>query len=779
MAFVAAKLSLGMPLTEVQNAITKKTQACFEPSLDYIVTKIPRWDLAKFEGVSQEIGSAMKSVGEVMGIGRTIEESFQKALRMVDPSVKGFQPKAKKMTLEELKHEIEIPTDKRVFAIAQALHEGSLTIDEIHDLSKIDYWFLYKCERMVNTWKKLEKVEGGVGALDRELMLEAKQMGYSDIQIAEAVPGGHDEDEVRKARMGFDVKPFTKQIDTLAAEYPAETNYLYMTYHGNEDDVPDGNKGVIVLGSGAYRIGSSIEFDWCGVSCIRALREMGVRSTMINYNPETVSTDYDECDSLYFEELSKERVLDIYERDQSEGVVISVGGQIPNGLALPLDKAGVKILGTSAKMIDNAEDRNKFSAMLDEIGVQQPRWAELTSTDNAYKFAAEVGYPVLVRPSYVLSGAAMNVAWSDEELKACLEEAGEVSGDHPVVISDFIEGAREIELDGVAKDGVYIAAAIHEHIENAGVHSGDATLVLPPVDITNYQQHRVREAGAKIVERLNVTGPCNIQFVAKGTDVMCIETNLRASRSFPFVSKTMGVDFIEAATRAMVGHDTSKMNLPTLETRNRPENFVGVKAPMFSFARLRGADPVLGVEMASTGEVACFGANREEAFLKALLSTGFKMPDKNILISIEESMCPDATHSMFKLHEMGYKLHATRKTKAFMDKVGVPTQVLEYPTEPGSDGEDVTTYLKTGKIDLAIQIPTHKSTRLADNYQIRRTAVDFNVPLMTNMQIVNVFTNAANLHKTGELTGIEGRKLFDYYKEEDTSEAWTDPTEFH
>ena len=779
LAFVAAKLSLGIPLTDVQNAITKKTQACFEPSLDYIVTKVPRWDLAKFEGVSQEIGSAMKSVGEVMGIGRTIEESFQKALRMVDPSVAGFQPKKHKMTVEELRHELAVPTDKRVFAIAQALHENSLTIDEMHDISKIDYWFLYKCERMVNTWKKLEQVDC-VSNLSHSLMLEAKQMGYSDKQIAEAVQGSNTEDDVRGSRLGYNIKPFTKQIDTLAAEYPAETNYLYMTYHGEEDDVPAGEGGVIVLGSGAYRIGSSIEFDWCGVSAVRALRDMGKRTTVINYNPETVSTDYDECDSLYFEELSRERVLDIYNRDNSDGVVISVGGQIPNGLALPLDKAGVKILGTSAKNIDNAEDRNKFSAMLDEIGVQQPRWEELTSPDAAFKFAASVGYPVLVRPSYVLSGAAMNVAWSDKELQACLDEAGEVSGDHPVVISDFIQGAREIELDGVAKDGKYIAAAIHEHIENAGVHSGDATLVLPPQDLTNYQLHRVRDAGAKIVQALDVTGPCNIQFVAKGTDVMCIETNLRASRSFPFVSKTMGVDFIEAAARAMVGEDTSHMNLPTLETRNRPKNFVGVKAPMFSFTRLRGADPVLGVEMASTGEVACFGANREEAFLKALLSTGFKMPNKNILMSVEESLCPKMTHSAFKLHEMGYKLHATKRTKEFMDKVGVPTVLLAYPSEvEEAGGEDVLTYLKAGKIDLAINVPTHKSKRLEDNYLMRRTAVDFNVPLMTNMQIVEVFTNAAHLYQEGELTGIEGRKLFDYYKEEDESEAWTDPKEFH
>jgi carbamoyl-phosphate synthase large subunit len=488
--------------------------------------------------------------------------------------------------LEDLKHELDVPTDRRVFAIAQALHENSLSVKEIHDITKIDHWFLRRLEEIVKTWKSVEKV--ALAEMSDGLMLEAKQMGYSDSQIATCVKGGAKEDEVRAKRELSSILPYIKQIDTLAAEYPAETNYLYMTYHGSENDVEPAGGGVIVLGSGCYRIGSSIEFDWCGVSCIRTLRKLGLKATMINYNPETVSTDYDECDRLYFEELSRERVLDIYHRDLSDGVVVSVGGQIPNGLALPLDKAGVKILGTSAKMIDNAEDRFKFSDLMDEIVVQQPAWKELSSPEAAYTFAAEVGYPVLVRPSYVLSGAAMNVAYSDEQLRVCLGEAAEVSQEHPVVLSKFIENAHEIEFDGVGKDGEIIAAAIHEHIENAGVHSGDASLVLPPYSLSAYTKQRVRDAARKIVKALEITGPVNIQFVAKGTDVMCIECNVRASRSFPFVSKTMGVDYIEAATKAMVGVDTSDMNLPTLDTTDRPKGFVGVKAPMFSFTRLRG-----------------------------------------------------------------------------------------------------------------------------------------------------------------------------------------------
>jgi len=551
-----------------------------------------------------------------------------------------------------------------------------------------------------------------------------------------------------------------------------------MTYHGDENDVEPSGGGVAVIGSGAYRIGSSIEFDWCGVSAIRSLRKMGYKATMINYNPETVSTDYDECDRMYFEELSRERVLDIYQRDNLDGVVVSVGGQIPNGLAIPLAEAGVKLLGTSAKMIDNAEDRNKFSAMIDEIGVQQPRWLELTDTDSAIKFAHDVEYPVLVRPSYVLSGAAMNVAWNDEQLKAFLNEAATVSKDHPVVISDFIEGAVEIEFDGVGKDGEIIAAAIHEHIENAGVHSGDATLVLPPQSLSDYTMHRVRDAAKKITKRLNITGPVNIQFVAKGTDVMCIETNVRASRSFPFVSKTMGVDFIEAATRAMVNEDTSDMDLPTLETRDRPKGYVGVKAPMFSFTRLRGSDPVLGVEMASTGEVACFGKTREEAFLKAMLSTGFKMPKKNILVSVQDKLQDDFTHSAWQLIEQGYTLYATEATAEVMTKNQVPCTVVAYPTDEGSPGKpNAVDLIKSGDIGLVINIPTHESKRLKDNYHMRRTAVDYGIPLLTNTNLVKVFANAVQEHDRA--LGLEPKTLFEHYQAESSADAWTNPDEFH
>ena len=779
LAFVAAKLCLGLPMTEVVNQVTKKTQACFEPSLDYIVTKIPRWDFEKFQGVSHQIGSAMKSVGEVMGIGRTCEESLQKALRMVDPSVAGFQPKKRYETLDDLKQELKVPTDKRIFAIAQALHDKTMTVDEIHDITKIDHWFLRRLEEIVKTWDKMEKVT--LNEMSDDLMREAKQNGYSDRQIAGCVKGGSDEDSVRSKRIGAGIEPVTKQIDTLAAEYPASTNYLYMTYHGMENDVEPANGGVIVLGSGCYRIGSSIEFDWCGVSAIRTLRKLGYKSTMINYNPETVSTDYDECDRLYFEELSRERVLDIYNRDKSDGVIVSVGGQIPNSLALPLDAAGVKLLGTPAAMIDNAEDRMKFSDMIDEIGVQQPRWSELSSAESAIEFANDVGYPVLVRPSYVLSGAAMNVAWTDEQLRACLTEAAEVSADHPVVISDFIEGAVEIEMDGVGKDGELIAAAIHEHIENAGVHSGDATLVLPPQDLTAYQKQRVRDASRKIVKRLNITGPVNIQFVAKGTDVMCIECNVRASRSFPFVSKTMGVDYIEAATKAMVGVDTSDMNLPTLDTKDRPRGYVGVKAPMFSFTRLRGSDPVLGVEMASTGEVACFGANKEEAFLKALLSTGFKMPKKNILLSVQSSLQDEMTHSAYQLHELGYKIFATKKTAEVLEKNHVPCTVVQYPTEedPNSDVPSALEMIKNDEFGLVINIPTYESTRLEDNFLMRRTAVDFGVPLLTNTQLVKTFADAVYMQTKGEMLDLEPKKLFEHYAEETDADAWTDPSEFH
>lgn len=777
LAFVAAKLCLGLPMTEVINQVTKKTQAAFEPSLDYIVTKIPRWDFEKFQGVSHQIGSAMKSVGEVMGIGRTMEESIQKALRMVDPSIAGFQPKKRHETLSELKQELKVPTDKRIFAIAQALHDETLTVQEIHEITKIDHWYLRRLENIVGSWRRMEQVT--LAEMSDDLMMEAKKMGYSDKQIAACLKDDVDEDDVRGKRVAAGILPHTKQIDTLAAEYPASTNYLYMTYHGMESDVESSNGGVIVLGSGCYRIGSSIEFDWCGVSAIRTLRNLGYYSTMINYNPETVSTDYDECDRLYFEELSKERVLDIYLQDKSDGIIVSVGGQIPNSLALPLDMAGAKLLGTPAKMIDNAEDRQKFSDMIDEIGVQQPAWRELTSVQSAYDFATKVGYPVLVRPSYVLSGAAMNVAYNDHQLRECLEEAADVSQEHPVVISDFIEGAIEIEMDGVGKNGELIAAAIHEHIENAGVHSGDASLVLPPHTLSAYTKERVRDASRKIVKRLNITGPVNIQYVAKGTDVMCIECNVRASRSFPFVSKTMGVDYIEAATKAIMDVDTTDMNLPTLDTTDRPKEYVGVKAPMFSFTRLRGSDPVLGVEMASTGEVACFGSSTEEAFLKALLSTGFKMPKKNILMSVQGDLQEDFTHYAYQLHDLGYNLYATRKTAERLQKNRVPCNVVAYPTDEEASEPNAIDLIKNDEVCLVINIPTHNSQRLEDNYQMRRTAVDFGVPLLTNMNLIKMFSDSVYKHKKEGMIGLEPKTLFEHYQSETDADAWTNPDEFH
>jgi carbamoyl-phosphate synthase (ammonia) len=650
-----------------------------------------------------------------------------------------------------------------------------LSVDEINDLTKIDHWFLRRLEEIVKTWRKVESVT--IDSIDHDIMLEAKKNGYSDEQLATILKVT--ENEIRAKRASFNITPWVKQIDTLAAEYPAETNYLYMTYHGSEHDVEPQGGGVIVLGSGAYRIGSSIEFDWCGVSCIRTLRKLGFKSTMINYNPETVSTDYDECDRLYFEELSRERVLDIYFRDQNDGVVVSVGGQIPNGLAIPLHEAGVKLMGTTAEMIDNAEDRHKFSAMIDEIGVQQPAWQELSSTEDALSFSKKVGYPVLVRPSYVLSGAAMKVCYSDKELHANLTEAAEVSKDKPVVISDFIQGAKEIEMDGVGLNGDLVAAAIHEHIENAGVHSGDASLVLPPHDLSAYTKQRVRDASRKIVKRLNITGPVNIQFVAKGTDVMCIETNVRASRSFPFVSKTMGVDFIEAATKAMVGIDTADMNLPTLDTRDRPKGYVGVKCPMFSFTRLRGSDPVLGVEMASTGEVACFGASREEAFLKALLSTGFKMPKKNILVSVNEDLQDEFTHSAYQLYELGYKLYATKRTAAVLTKNQVPNTLVAYPTDEVFNEPNPIDLIKNDQISLVINIPNHNSQRLEDNFLLRRTAVDFGIPLLTQMTLVKLFSDAIYKHQKEGLVGLEPKTLFEHYQAEQDSDAWTSPSEFH
>lgn len=785
LAFVAAKLALGILLPDIKNAVTKVTSSFFEPSLDYVVTKIPRWDLSKFVGVSKDIGTSMKSVGEVMAIGRTWEESMQKALRMVEPSIAGFEARGKwdQVSVEKIMEALEFPTDQRVHLIAHLLQSKRMTVEEIHDVTKIDVWMLRKLEG-ISRFREKHLDGKSLASVTRFQMLKAKQLGFSDRQISRYLTDAT-EDTVRANRKKLGVFPYVKQIDTLAAEYPAQTNYLYLTYHGNQHDVEPNKGGVMVLGSGAYRIGSSVEFDWCGVSCIRALRKMGLRSMMLNYNPETVSTDYDECDQLYFDEISKERVLDVYEFENSDGIVVSVGGQTPNNLAVPLHKAGAHILGTSPEKIDNAEDRWRFSAMIDQLGLQQPAWKELSSTEAAVNFADQVGYPVLVRPSYVLSGAAMKVAYNDAELTAYLHQAAEISKEYPVVISKFILNAREIEMDAVAYGGEVIAAAMHEHIENAGVHSGDATLLLPAQTLSDYTRARVVDATKKIAQALEITGPFNIQFLGKGSDVLVIECNLRASRSFPFVSKTMGVDYIEAATKAMLGVTKEKiaeMKLPQLGTKNYPSRYCGIKAPMFSFTRLGGADPILGVEMASTGEVACFGANKHEAFLKSLMSTGFKLPNKNILFSVQRGFSDEMVHYAFDLHSAGFELFATQMTYNYMKDKGIPVTLLHYPTEPQKK-PNVLQYVQEKMVDLVINIPSPQSIRIEDNYLMRRTAVDFGIPLITNIQLMQMFTEAICKYKRGELIGLVPESLFDYYQTERNGsgdgDIWSDPKEFH
>jgi len=754
LAFVAAKIAMGITLPEITNSVTGVTQACFEPSLDYCVTKVPRWDLNKFEGVSQLIGTAMKSVGEVMAIGRTWQESIQKAMRMVDPGVRGFQArKGKSLTTEEVISELKKPTDKRIFAIAQMLDSGEMSPEEITNHSNIDPWFIARLKSISDFRKQFKGKE--LNQLSKSDMIRAKKLGYSDPQLTEILTTadgsttGLTDDEVRRHRLNLGVQPWVKQIDTLAAEYPAQTNYLYMTYHGEEDDVPGSSNSSIVLGSGSYRIGSSVEFDWCGVSTIRALRKMGYRSTMINYNPETVSTDYDECDQLYFEELSKERVCDIYEKEKSVGVIVSVGGQIPNNLALPLYKVGVKVLGTCPTMIDKAEDRQKFSKIIDDLGLQQAEWRELADITSALLFADKVGYPVLVRPSYVLSGAAMNVAYNSDRLAEYLMEATGVSPDHPVVISKFIIGGREIEMDGIAKDGVIMGCAVHEHVENAGVHSGDATLMLPTQTVSEYTLVRIEEATKKIVRELSITGPFNIQYITKGSDVLVIECNLRASRSFPFISKTMGVDFIEAASKLMMGASVSDMLLPNIGTRNRPSQYVGVKAPMFSFTRLGGADPVLGVEMASTGEVACFGVDVHEAFLKALISTGFKLPKKTIALTIPKDLLEEVVHHVWMLHALGFNLYATSETYPYLTLKGIPSTLMHYADS--NQSPNIRSLIADKVIDLVVNLPTSSSIDLRNNYLTRRTAVDYGIPLLNNAQLFKMFTEALVKHKEGKI----------------------------
>ncbi|KAK0641605.1 hypothetical protein B0T16DRAFT_218041 [Cercophora newfieldiana] len=744
LAFIAAKLGLGIPLKEIKNSVTRVTCACFEPSLDYVVVKMPRWDLKKFTRVSTQLGSSMKSVGEVMSIGRTFEEAIQKAIRAIDFHNLGFNETKALMSIDD---ELQTPSDQRLFAIANAMHAG-YSVDRIWELTKIDKWFLHKLKGLSDFGKQMTTYTTAdiVGRLD--FLVQAKQLGFCDRQLAKFWDSN--ELAVRRLRTEAGILPFVKQIDTVAAEFPAFTNYLYLTYNASEHDVTFDDHGVMVLGSGVYRIGSSVEFDWCSVRAIRTLRETGHKTIMVNYNPETVSTDYDEADKLYFENINLETVLDIYQMEGSMGVLGAMGGQTPNNIALPLLRSGVKVLGTSPEMIDTAENRYKFSRMLDRIGVDQPTWKELTSFEEAKKFCQTVSYPVLVRPSYVLSGAAMNTVYSEADLESYLKQAAEVSPEHPVVITKYIENAKEIEMDAVAKNGKMVGHFISEHVENAGVHSGDATLILPPQDLEDTTIKRIEEATRKIGEALNVTGPFNIQFIAKDNDIKVIECNVRASRSFPFVSKVMGVDLIEMATKAIMDVDFEAY--PPTE---RSGNCVGVKVPQFSFSRLAGADPVLGVEMASTGEVASFGADKYEAYLKALLSTGFKVPKSNILLSIggykeKEEMLP----SVMKLQKLGYKLFATAGTADFLQSHGIPVQYLE---ALGADENDqrsefsLTQHLAKNTIDLYINLPSKNKFRRPSNhmskgYQTRRMAVDFQVPLVTNVKNAKILVEAIARH---------------------------------
>ncbi len=731
LAYIAAKLALGQKLTELKNSITKKTYSCFEPALDYVALKIPRWDLQKFPKVEEEIGSKMKSVGEVMAIGRSFPEVLQKAIRMLQ--VGKFGLVLNKSKTETIKEDIVTPTPRRLFAISRALR-ARYSVDEIYKMSKIDKWFLYQIEQ-IDGFRKLKLAEG---KLTKEFFIEAKQLGYSDRQISLLV--GSDEDEIRKIRKKLKVFPVFKQIDTLAAEYPAETNYLYSTYHGETQDIAEtknvDRKKIMILGSGPYKIGSSVEFDWCCVTTAKYLRKMGYKVVMVNYNPETVSTDYDICYKLYFEELSLERVLDIYEYEKPLGIVLSMGGQIPNNLALKLHESGVRILGTSPVSIDRCEDRNKFSSILDKLEIDQPVWQELASVKQANDFAEEIGYPVLMRPSYVLSGTAMKVCYDEMSLDDYLEKNAHISEDYPVVISKFEEGAKEIEMDGVAQNGELIIYAISEHIENAGVHSGDATLVIPPQKLYFETVHRIKKITKSIIRELNITGPFNIQFLAKENKVKVIECNLRASRSFPFISKATGYNFIEFAVKSMLGKNI-KGEYKTLDL-----DHICVKAPQFSFSRLSGADPILGVEMSSTGEVACFGDSLEEAFLKSLLSTGFRLPKKNILLTlgdIEEKI--EFLDSAQKLAGMGYSLYSTTNTHKLLSDNGIKSKLVFKISEKKSP--NILKLLELKKFDLVINTPTSKEKfSEPDGYTIRRKAIDYNIPLINNIKIANLFVNS-------------------------------------
>jgi len=736
LAFVAAKLALGLGLHQLRNSITKTTSAFFEPALDYIVCKIPRWDLNKFQGVSKLIDSSMKSVGEVMAIGRTFEESIQKGIRMIGQGLHGFVGN-QDIEIADIDKELSEPTDMRILVIEKAFDEG-YTIDRIHDLTRIDRWFLVKLKNIFDLKNKLVKV-GSLDKLEDEMLLQAKKAGFSDFQVARLVMKGDVTQNllaIREHRKKRGIVPSVKQIDTLAAEYPAQTNYLYLTYSGNEHDIefsPD-QRAVIVLGSGAYRIGSSVEFDWCSVNALKTVNEEGYRSIMINYNPETVSTDYDVCDRLYFDELSFERVMDIYELEAPRGIIVSMGGQIPNNLAIRLHKQGVPILGTSPESIDNAENRQKFSLMLDQLGIDQPRWKELSSMKEIYQFVDEVGFPVLVRPSYVLSGAAMNVVSNKEELEGFLTLAARVSKQYPVVVSEFIEQAKEIEIDAVAREGELFSYAISEHVEFAGVHSGDATMVFPPQKIYFETVRRIKKIARQLAGALEISGPFNIQFLAKDNDIKVIECNLRASRSMPFVSKVLKSNLIDQATKIMLKVPVEKPHKSIFDL-----DYIGCKAPQFSFSRLKKADPVLGVDMSSTGEVGCIGDNYYEAVLKAMLSVGYRFPEKNILLSTGEMRSKvELVNSCRMLVDKGYQLYATHGTHEFLRLNGIDSIDLAWPDEDRKP--NVMDYLRAKKIDLVVNIPKDLSSHeLSNDYSIRRGAVDYNIPLITNARLASAF----------------------------------------
>ena len=745
LAFVAAKLGMGYGLFELKNSVTKTTSAFFEPALDYVVCKIPRWDLSKFRGVDKELGSSMKSVGEVMAIGRNFEEAIQKGLRMIGQGMHGFVEN-KELEIDDIDAALREPTDKRVFVISKAMHKG-YTVDQIHDLTKIDKWFLEKLKHIIDIDEAMKKCN--INTLDQDLLRTAKVYGFTDFQVARAVGLEQELGNMHKAallvrnkRKSYGILPVVKQIDTLAAEYPAQTNYLYVTYAGVKSDITFENdhRSIIVLGSGAYRIGSSVEFDWCGVQALNTIRKEGWRSVMINYNPETVSTDYDMCDRLYFDELTFERVMDIIEMEQPHGVIVSTGGQIPNNLAMHLDAQNVPILGTAAKDIDNAEDRAKFSQMLTNNGISQPEWSALTSMEDIDNFIERVGFPVLVRPSYVLSGAAMNVCSNEEELKRFLQLAANVSEDHPVVVSKFIEHAKEIEMDAVAKNGEVIAYAISEHIEFAGVHSGDATIQFPPQKLYVETVRRVKRVGRQIAKELHINGPFNIQFMARDNDILVIECNLRASRSFPFVSKVLKINLIELATRVMLGLPVEKPHKTLFDL-----DYVGIKASQFSFNRLQKADPVLGVDMSSTGEVGCLGDDTSTALLKSMLSVGHRIPAKNILLSTGSAKQKvDLLDAAQMLVKHGYKLYATGGSSKFLTENGIENTRVLWPSEEAEGGAPkALEMLHNHEIDMVVNIPKNlTSSELSNGYKIRRAAIDLNVPLITNSRLASAFIYA-------------------------------------